>query len=408
MDRQPARHRRAGRCPRAGRPGVPRAGAVGVPPAHGGGEHPGGARAAGAAGRGAPSADGPAPGRVRPRDGAPATGVDALRRGAPQGRDRPGALARADIPLARRAVHRDRSAVGAGAPADGPLPPGAGARPRDHRPQRPRHARHHRSRRDHPRRPDPVVRQTRGAPPERGGPPPVPRRGVPAVRLSLLDRLLSTEVGISFGFGLGFFSTLLLMNHVFYLARLAISQGMPFGVALELFVYKVPYLVAFSAPMGVLLATVLGVGRMTDHNEIAALRVCGSSLYRIAAPVVLLGCVAAVGIVVFAEGIVSIANDRYRSVFNDFMTRAPELQPVENVFFQGPSAEGTALYHARRYDPRTRTLESVTVIYLTGGETLRVIQAHEATYRAGGAWTFHDGGVYGREQGRGLTTRFRS
>jgi lipopolysaccharide export system permease protein len=226
------------------------------------------------------------------------------------------------------------------------------------------------------------------------------------VRLSLLDRLLSTEVGISFGFGLGFFSTLLLMNHVFYLARLAISQGMPFGVALELFVYKVPYLVAFSAPMGVLLATVLGVGRMTDHNEIAALRVCGTSLYRIAAPVVLLGCVAAVGIVVFAEGIVSIANDRYRSVFNDFMTRAPELQPVENVFFQGPSAEGTALYHARRYDPRTRTLEHVTVIYLTGGETLRIIQAREAAYRQGGAWTFHDGDVYVVEQGRVVTTAF--
>ena len=226
------------------------------------------------------------------------------------------------------------------------------------------------------------------------------------MRLSLLDRLLSTEIGISFGFGLGFFSTLLVMNHVFYLARLAISQGMPFGVALELFVYKVPYLVAFSAPMGVLLATVLGVGRMTDHNEIAALRVCGTSLYRIAAPIVLLGGVAALGIVVFTEGIVSLANDRYRSVINDFMTRAPELQPVENVFFQAPSAEGTALYHARRYDPRTRTLESVTVIYLTGGETLRVIQAHEATYRAGGAWTFHDGEVYVVEQGHVVTTRF--
>ncbi|HYM91225.1 MAG TPA: LptF/LptG family permease [bacterium] len=226
------------------------------------------------------------------------------------------------------------------------------------------------------------------------------------MRLSLLDRLFCTEIGISFGFGLGFFTTLLVMNHVFYLARLAISQGMPFGIALQLFVYKVPYLVAFSAPMGVLLATVLGIGRMTDHNEIAALRVCGTSLYRIAAPVVLLGCVAAVGIVVFAEGVVSIANDRYRVVFSDFMTKAPELQPVENVFFQGPGAEGNALYYAQRYNPSTQTLEGVTVIYLTGGQALRIIQAHRATYRQGGAWTFHDGEVYVAEQGRVVTTRF--
>jgi lipopolysaccharide export system permease protein len=225
------------------------------------------------------------------------------------------------------------------------------------------------------------------------------------VKVSLLDRLLSVEIGVSFGFGLAFFSTLLVMNHVFYLARLAISQGMPFGIALQLFAYKIPYLVAFSAPMGVLLATVLGVGRMTDHNEIAALRVCGVSLYRIAAPVVLLGVVAAAGVLVFTEGVVSMANDRYRSVFNEFTTKAPDLQPVENVFFQGPSPEGTALYHARRYDPRTRTLQGVTVVYLIG-RTLRIIQAQEAVYLAGGAWRFHNGEVYVTEEGQVVTTRF--
>lgn len=224
--------------------------------------------------------------------------------------------------------------------------------------------------------------------------------------LSLLDRLLSMEVGISFGFGLAFFTTLLVMNHVFFLARLAISQGMPFGVAFQLFLFKIPYLVAFSAPMGVLLATVLGVGRMTDHHELAALRVCGMSLYRIAAPVILLGVVAAVGIIVFGEGVVTAANERYRSVFNGFMTKAPELQPVENVFFQGPSPEGTALYYARRYQPRTQTLEGVTVIYLREGQALRIIQAHEAAYRTGGSWGFHDGNVYVVEQGRVVTTRF--
>jgi lipopolysaccharide export system permease protein len=226
------------------------------------------------------------------------------------------------------------------------------------------------------------------------------------VRLSLLDRLLFTEVGASFAFGLGFFTTLLVMNHVFGLARLAIGQGIPAGVAFELFVYKIPYLVAFSIPMGVLLANVLGIGRLTDHHEIAALRVCGTSLYRIAAPLVLGGFVVAVGTVVFTEGVVSAANDRYRAVLNRVLARAPELQPVENLFFEGPGPEGTALYHARRYVPRTRTLEGVTVVYLVQGQALRIIQAHDATYHQGGAWTFHDGGIYIIAEGRVVTTKF--
>ncbi len=226
------------------------------------------------------------------------------------------------------------------------------------------------------------------------------------MRLSLLDRLVTTEVGTSLAFGVGFFSTLLTMNHAFYLARLAITQGMPYGMALQLFVYKVPPLVAFTAPMGVLLATVLGISRLTDHNEIAALRVCGMSLYRIAAPAVLLGCVAAVGILVFTEGVVSIANDRYRTVFNNFITKSSELQPVQNVFFQGPSPEGNAMYYAQRYTPKTQTLWGVTVVYIGGGKGLRIIQAKRATYRQEGAWTFHDGEVYLTEAGRVVTTQF--
>src|SRR5205807_539752 len=150
------------------------------------------------------------------------------------------------------------------------------------------------------------------------------RRRAPVFTVSLLDRLLSTEIGLSFGFALGFFTTLLVMNHVFYLARLAINQGLPFGVALELFVYKVPYLVAFS----------------------------------------------------------------------DFAAGAAALRPVQNIFFQGPSPEGSALYHAQRYNPQTQTLEGVTVVYLVRGQEVRLVRAREATYREGGAWTFHDGTIY--------------
>ncbi len=102
------------------------------------------------------------------------------------------------------------------------------------------------------------------------------------------------------------------------------------------------------------------------------------SLYRIAAPVIMLGVVAAVGIVVFAEGVVSVANERYRTVFNAWVTKAPEMQPVESVFFQGPSPEGNALYYARRYNPTTQTLEGAA-----GGRTReRLLRSGTTGWRA--------------------------
>jgi len=226
------------------------------------------------------------------------------------------------------------------------------------------------------------------------------------VTVSLLDRLIWMEIGGAFGFGLGLFSVLVVMNHLFYLARIVIGQGVPFAIVFALFVYRVPSLIAFCVPMGVLLATVLGVGRLGDHHEIAALRVSGASLYRICVPILLAGAAAAVGTVVFSEGVVSAANDRYRTVFNAVMTRAPQLQPVENIFFQAPTPEGNALYYAKRYSPRTRTLEDVTVVYLAGGQALRIIQAREAAYRSGGSWKFGDGEIYVLSGGNVVATKF--
>ncbi|HXX37650.1 MAG TPA: LptF/LptG family permease [bacterium] len=224
--------------------------------------------------------------------------------------------------------------------------------------------------------------------------------------VTLLDRLLWAEVGSSFTFSLGLFSVLLVMNHLFYLARLVIGQGIAVQTALVLMIYKIPYFIAFSVPMGVLLATVLGVGRLTDHNEIAALRVAGISLYRIAVPVVAAGAVATLGGLIFSEGVVSLSDARYRVVFNDVMSHGPDLRPVNNVFFQAPTTGGNALYSAHRYEPQTRTLVGVTVLYLNAGQPLEIIQAQTATYRRGVEWTFHRGNVYAFQHDSVVTTAF--
>jgi lipopolysaccharide export system permease protein len=228
------------------------------------------------------------------------------------------------------------------------------------------------------------------------------------VILSLMDRLLYIEVATSFGFGLGLFTVLLVMNHLFYLARLVIGQGLAVETASILMLYKIPYFVAFSVPMGLLLATVLGVGKLSDHNEIAALRVTGVSLFRIAVPLVIAGAAAAVGTLVFSEGVVSLSDDQYRAVMSDVLAHASsELRPVENVFFQAPIAGGNALYSARRYDPRTRTLSGVTVVNFSGDRPLEIIQAESAVYNQGVEWAFHRGHVYSFSQGSVVSAEFQ-
>ncbi|HEV2282969.1 MAG TPA: LptF/LptG family permease [bacterium] len=224
--------------------------------------------------------------------------------------------------------------------------------------------------------------------------------------MTLLDRLLVIEVGSSFGVALGLFTVLLVMNHLFYLARLIIGQGIAIHIALVLMAYKIPYFIAFSAPMGALLATVWGMGRLADHNELAALQVSGVSLPRIAAPLIAAGVVVAAGTLVFAEGVVSLSDEQYRVAMADVMAHGPELHPVENVFFQAPIPQGNALYSAHRYDPRSRTLQAVTVVYMTPRQPLEVIEADQAVYAQGTQWTFERGHMYVLSEGQMVSTKF--
>src|SRR5712691_9396853 len=107
--------------------------------------------------------------------------------------------------------------------------------------------------------------------------------------ISLLDRYLWRQLGELFAFGVAIFTLLLLVNHLFTVARLVLQQGAPLSVALQLLVYHLPYVLAFSFPMAMLLASLLAIGRLSDGQEITAIRPSGISLERIAVSIVAAG-----------------------------------------------------------------------------------------------------------------------
>jgi len=107
--------------------------------------------------------------------------------------------------------------------------------------------------------------------------------------ISLLDRYLWRQLGELFAFGVAIFTLLLLVNHLFLVARLVLQQGAALSVALQLLVYHLPYVLAFSFPMAMLLAALLAIGRLSDGQEITAMRTSGISLARIALSVTAAG-----------------------------------------------------------------------------------------------------------------------
>ena len=59
---------------------------------------------------------------------------------------------------------------------------------------------------------------------------------------------------------------------------------------LRFFYYQTPQYLYYIIPIAVLVSTLVTIGVMTKNSELIVVRACGMSLYRSAAPLVLLGC----------------------------------------------------------------------------------------------------------------------
>ncbi len=221
--------------------------------------------------------------------------------------------------------------------------------------------------------------------------------------VGLLDRYIWRHLRGLFLFGVAIFTTFLLVNHLFFLARLVFQEGATFLAALELLVYRIPYFIAFSFPMAMLLASLMAMGRLSDGQEITAMRTAGISLGRIAGSVVLAGALVSIGTLVFNESLVPPAEDRYELSFSRVVGKATAT--VAQVLFREEQEGIESVYFVRRFTPAAELMEGVVVEQFERGQLRRVIDAARAQYVTN-KWEFQNGTMYLFSDGTTVATRF--
>src|SRR2546422_11195466 len=210
--------------------------------------------------------------------------------------------------------------------------------------------------------------------------------------ISLLDRYVWRQLGELFAFGVAIFTTLLLVNHLFLVARLVLQQGAALSVALQLLAFHLPYVLAFSFPMAMLLAALLAIGRLSDGQEITAMRTSGISLARIARSVTAAGILVSAMTLALNEGVVPYAEDRYQQVL---ITGLRERAAFEqrDVLFRDVQDGVESVYFVRRFRRDQERMEGVVVNQFEHGALNRVIEAGGAEYVAE-AWEVRDGAMH--------------
>lgn len=102
-----------------------------------------------------------------------------------------------------------------------------------------------------------------------------------------VDRYIVREMAGPLVLGLVGFTSVLLLNYVFLLAKQTIEKQVPIKLVLGFVVAQLPIYLSLTLPMAALLATLVAIGRLSSQHELTAIRAAGFSLGRVFRPVAL-------------------------------------------------------------------------------------------------------------------------
>jgi len=186
----------------------------------------------------------------------------------------------------------------------------------------------------------------------------------------LLSRYLLRQLVAPFLFGLAALTSLMLLSQIAKKFGALVGKGLPWGVIAEVFALSLPFIVAMTLPMAVLLAVLYAFSHLAADNEITAMRASGISVYQILTPVLAWGVVMAAINFAFVDQVLPRTNARLRGLLIDIGRKKPTLELREQVINEVPPSQ--YFLRAGRIDAATGRLKDIT-IYDMGGETSRRI-----------------------------------
>lgn len=132
-------------------------------------------------------------------------------------------------------------------------------------------------------------------------------------------------------FALSALTSLMLLNFVAKRFGDLVGKGLPWSVIAEFMMLSVPFTVAMTLPMAVLVATLHAFSRFASENEITAFKASGVSMQLLVRPVILASIVLTFFMIWFNDQVLPRANHRLATLQSDIARVKPTLALQETV-----------------------------------------------------------------------------
>ena len=143
--------------------------------------------------------------------------------------------------------------------------------------------------------------------------------------MRLLPRYIARELVLPFIFALGIIVFILFINFFLRAVDRFLGKGLDLLTILEYLFLNLAWIVALAVPMAVLIATLMSFGRLSEDNEINALRSSGISFLTILRPALVFGAAVCLLLIIFNTRILPEMNFNARLLAGDIRKMRPGL-----------------------------------------------------------------------------------
>jgi lipopolysaccharide export system permease protein len=189
----------------------------------------------------------------------------------------------------------------------------------------------------------------------------------------VLGRYLVRQLVPPLLFAFAAMTSIMLLNQVAKRFGALVGKGLPWSVIGEVFLLCLPFIIAMTLPMAVLVAVLYTFSHLAADNEITAMRASGVSPLQLVRPVLLTGALLAATNFWFTDQVLPKSNARLRNLLINIQRKKPTLELREQVINEIPPS-GLFL-RASRIDANSGRLRSVTIYDMGATDSRRIIYA---------------------------------
>jgi len=205
--------------------------------------------------------------------------------------------------------------------------------------------------------------------------------------MSIIHKYLTSEISRYLGIVLTAVVGIYLAVDFFEKIDDFIEAGLPFSKAFIFFIFKVPYIIAQTLPICILLSVLIVLGLMTRNHEIVALKSSGVSIYYLFKPILVSGFLLGILLFFVSEVIVPVTMAKANRIWLKEVRNDPTVVSREkNIWIKG----NRSITHIKYYNSSNKTIFGITrSTFDKNFRLIRKIDARKGVFKEG-EWILHE------------------